>query len=169
MPALSSARRSELRAKAHALSPVVMIGDKGLTATVLLEVDRALKAHELIKVKAATDEREARAGWMAEICEKLGAHAVQVIGKVLVIWRENPEKAPAPRQAPAKRPAKPKATARKKPALREERVRAPREPKRTPMERSRATAGPRGARPRPGAGETAPAVTRTSRRRSRTP
>jgi putative YhbY family RNA-binding protein len=91
MPPLPPARRSELRAKAHALSPVVMIGDKGLTDTVIAEVDRALKAHELIKVRAATDDREARTAWMAQICERLAALPVQVIGKILVIWRENPK------------------------------------------------------------------------------
>jgi len=104
MPALSPARRSELRAQAHALSPVVMIGDKGLTDTVLAEVDRALKAHELVKVKAATDDREARAAWLEAICAKLAAYPVQAIGKVLVIWRENP-KEPEP-----KKPAKKKGT-----------------------------------------------------------
>jgi putative YhbY family RNA-binding protein len=88
---ISLARRSELRAQAHPLKPVVIIGDKGLTETVLAEIDRALKAHELIKVKAATDERESRAAWMEEICGKLEAHPVQSIGKVLVLWRENPE------------------------------------------------------------------------------
>jgi len=88
---LSPRRRSELRARAHRLDPVVLIGDKGLTDEVIAEVDRALKAHELIKVRAATDDRDARNAWMQSICEKLEAHAVQRIGKVLVIYRENPE------------------------------------------------------------------------------
>jgi putative YhbY family RNA-binding protein len=114
MPALTSARRSELRAQAHGLAPVVMIGDKGLTESVVAEVERALKAHELIKVKAATDDREARAAWMAALCEKLAASPVQVIGKVLVLWRENPDKAPpAPRPLP-KPAAKKKAGASKR-------------------------------------------------------
>ena len=88
---LPSARRSELRAAAHKLSPVVIIGDKGLTDEVIAEIDRSLKAHELIKVRAMTDEREARNVWMEAICEKLEAHPVQQIGKVLVIYRENPK------------------------------------------------------------------------------
>jgi RNA-binding protein len=112
---MNTARRSELRAKAHDLSPVVIIGDKGLTDTVVAEIDRALKAHELIKVKAATDDREARAAWMGEICSRLGADPVQSIGKILVIWRKNPEEA-APKKAPAtKAPPKKKATAGKPP------------------------------------------------------
>jgi RNA-binding protein len=89
-------RRSELRAEAHTLSPTVIIGDKGLTDEVLAEIDRALKAHELIKVRAATDDRDARNVWMESICGKLEAHPVQQIGKVLVIYRENPEERKAP-------------------------------------------------------------------------
>jgi RNA-binding protein len=93
MNPLSSKRRSELRAQAHKLSPTVLIGDKGLTDEVLAEVDRALKAHELVKVRAGTDDRDARNTWMESICEKLGAHPVQQIGKVLVVFRENPKEA----------------------------------------------------------------------------
>lgn len=89
---LSPRRRSELRSQAHKLSPTVMIGDKGLTDEVLAEIDRALQAHELIKVRAATDDRDARNVWMESICGKLEAHPVQQIGKVLVIYRENAEK-----------------------------------------------------------------------------
>ncbi|HEY2629009.1 MAG TPA: YhbY family RNA-binding protein, partial [Usitatibacter sp.] len=61
---LSASRRSELRAEAHTLSPVVIIGDKGLTDEVVKEIDRSLKAHELIKVRAFSDDRKARAEWM---------------------------------------------------------------------------------------------------------
>jgi putative YhbY family RNA-binding protein len=98
MAPLSPARRSELRAQAHTIDPVVIIGDKGLTDEVVAEIDRSLKAHELIKVRAKTDDRAARSGWMQEICSRLDAHAVQEIGKVLVIYRENFDK---PREKPA--------------------------------------------------------------------
>jgi RNA-binding protein len=91
MAPLSSRRRSELRSEAHKLSPVVIIGDKGLTDEVLAEIDRSLKAHELIKVRAATDERDARAVWIETICDRLQAHPVQQIGKIFVIYRENPK------------------------------------------------------------------------------
>jgi len=89
---LSAGRRSELRAQAHKLDPIVIIGDKGLTEQVVTEIDRSLKAHELIKVRAATDDRAARSAWMQEICTRLEAHPVQEIGKVLVIYRENFDK-----------------------------------------------------------------------------
>ncbi|NJD89720.1 MAG: YhbY family RNA-binding protein [Betaproteobacteria bacterium] len=139
MPALTTARRSELRAQAHGLSPVVMIGDKGLTDAIVAETDRALTAHELIKVKAASDDREARSAWMAELCERLGAQPVQSIGKILVLWRENPEKkekAPAARPAPA--PAKRKPASgrqKKKHRTAEELIRIERQRSRTPSPR----------------------------------
>jgi RNA-binding protein len=89
---LTAKKRSELRAQAHKLSPIVIIGDKGLTDEVLAEVDRSLKAHELIKVRAATADRDAREIFFEKICEALGAEEVQEIGKILVVYRENPEK-----------------------------------------------------------------------------
>jgi RNA-binding protein len=64
-----------------------MIGNNGLTETVLKEIDRSLNAHELIKIKVAGDERELRVQLYEEICEQLGAAQVQHIGKQLVIYR----------------------------------------------------------------------------------
>ncbi len=137
MPALTPARRSELRAQAHGLSPVVMIGDKGLTDAIVAETDRALTAHELIKVKAATEDREARAVCMAGLCERLGAQPVQSIGKILVLWRENPEKkekAPKPAPTPAKKkPAS--GRQKKKHRTAEELIRIERQRSRTPSPR----------------------------------
>ena len=104
MNPLPSKKRSELRAEAHKLTPVVIIGDKGLTDEVIAEIDRSLKAHELIKVRAATNERDARDVWLETICEKLEAHPVQQIGKVFVIWRENPKEARKEKLAPGPSP-----------------------------------------------------------------
>src|SRR5260370_2160673 len=92
MASLCSSRRSELRAEADNLSPVVIIGDKGLTDEVIAEIDRSLKAHELIKVRAAAADRDARGDWMTAICEKLAAPAVHSIANVLLIYRENFDK-----------------------------------------------------------------------------
>lgn len=66
------------------------VGDKGLTDAVLAEIDRALAAHELIKVRVGAMEREARDAALRQICARLGAQAVQHIGKVLVVYREKP-------------------------------------------------------------------------------
>ena len=97
---LPSKKRSELRAEAHKLTPVVIIGDKGLTETVMAEIDRSLKAHELIKVRAASAKREDRGPWIEAICGQLEAHAVQQIGKVFVIYRANPVEKAVRRPAP---------------------------------------------------------------------
>jgi RNA-binding protein len=88
---LNAAERKSLKARAHALEPVVTIGGKGVTGEVLAEIDRALKAHELIKIRAAGLERDAREQALAAICAKTGAQAVQHIGKVLVLFRKNDE------------------------------------------------------------------------------
>jgi RNA-binding protein len=83
----------ELKAKAHKLEPVVIIGAKGLTEEVLAEIERALKAHELIKVRAPVLERGDRDVALQAICERTGAQPVQQVGKVFVIYRKNTSEA----------------------------------------------------------------------------
>ena len=87
MKSLTPAQRQYLKGLAHTRQPVVMIGNQGLTAAVLKEIDLALSAHELIKVKAASNEPDTRRAWLDEICAATGAASVQQIGKVLVIYR----------------------------------------------------------------------------------
>jgi len=91
MPGLSPSRRRELKARAHPLDPVVLIGAAGLTSAVLAEIDRGLRSHELIKVRVPGADRTEREVILAEICGRTGAQPVQHIGKVLVLFRENPE------------------------------------------------------------------------------
>ncbi|MGL4859210.1 MAG: ribosome assembly RNA-binding protein YhbY [Enterobacteriaceae bacterium] len=80
-------QRRYLQGLAHHLNPVVMIGNNGLTESVLREIDLSLNTHELIKIRVAGEEREARSEALQQICQKVSAAAVQQIGKVLVIWR----------------------------------------------------------------------------------
>ena len=87
MKSLTPAQRQYLKGLAHNRQPVVMIGNQGLTAAVLKEIERGLDAHELIKVKAASDEPDTRRAWLEEICAATGAAPVQQIGKILVIYR----------------------------------------------------------------------------------
>mgnify|MGYP001765239494 FL=1 len=91
MLTLTVAHRRELKAQAHALNPVVMIGKSGLTISVIEELDRGLLSHELIKVKVQIDDRIARNELFEEICQRLGAAPVQHIGKIFVIYRPKPE------------------------------------------------------------------------------
>ena len=93
MDGLSPIERKKLKARAHALDPIIHLGGKGLTEAVIAEIGRALAAHELIKVRAAGMERDAREAALAEICARLDAQPVQHIGKVLVIYRQKPEDA----------------------------------------------------------------------------
>ena len=88
---LTPAERSALRSEAHALNPVVIIGDAGLTSGVLKEIDASLDAHGLIKVRVFGDDREARIEIYETICEKLGAAPIQHIGKLLVLYRPKKE------------------------------------------------------------------------------
>ncbi|MCP5279258.1 MAG: YhbY family RNA-binding protein [Thiobacillus sp.] len=87
MQQLSTEQRKFLKAQAHNLKPVVMIGNAGLTEAVKLEANRALTAHELIKIRVLGDDREAREAWFMELCEALGAAPVQHIGKLLLLYR----------------------------------------------------------------------------------
>lgn len=87
MKPLTPAQRQFLKGLAHARQAVVMIGNQGLTAAVLKEIDHALTAHELIKIRTASDEAARRRVWLDEICAATGAAPVQQIGKVLVIYR----------------------------------------------------------------------------------
>jgi RNA-binding protein len=88
---LSPAERSALRAEAHGLNPIVMIGESGLTANVLKEIALGLDSHGLIKVRVFGDDREARIAMYETICEQLGAAPVQHIGKLLVLYRPKVE------------------------------------------------------------------------------
>ncbi|MDG1453197.1 MAG: ribosome assembly RNA-binding protein YhbY [Methylophilaceae bacterium] len=78
---------SHLRGLAHNISPVVMIGNQGLTENILKEIEVNLNAHELIKIKVAGDDREARKTIYLSICESTNAIPVHHIGKQLVIYR----------------------------------------------------------------------------------
>jgi putative YhbY family RNA-binding protein len=105
---LTAAERRARRAEAHHLDPVVQIGGDGLTEAVRREVDAALAAHGLIKVRVFADERAAREAMLADLAASLGAAPVQHIGKLLVLWRPIPprEKAQRPDRQPGPRVVK---------------------------------------------------------------
>ncbi len=87
--ALTPKGRQILKARAHALKPIVLIGNNGLTDAVLKEIERALHDHELIKVRIAGNDRDARLEAFALICEKTQAEIVQNIGNIGVLYRPN--------------------------------------------------------------------------------
>lgn len=88
---MNSIQKKALKAKAHALNPVVMVGQAGLTDAVLAEINLALTTHELIKVKVRA-ERDDRSNISHLICNETQAELVQSIGQIIVLFRENPKK-----------------------------------------------------------------------------
>lgn len=90
---LTTRQRAQLKARAHALEPVVQVGQSGASDTVVAEVDRALTAHELIKVKVNDNDREARVAMGDTLSLRTDAAIVQRVGKVLVLWRPKPDAA----------------------------------------------------------------------------
>ncbi len=88
---LSPAERRALKADAHHLNPVVLVGREGLTDSVTREIDKALATHGLIKVRVGGDDRHERSALFTTLADQLGAACVQQIGKLLVLWRPIPE------------------------------------------------------------------------------
>ena len=103
MKDLTSIERRALRARAHHLHPIIMVGSAGLTPTVLHEINIALNSHELIKIRVLGDDRLLREKLIGEICPALAASLVQHIGKMLVIYRPRPEAAAAPGARPRRK------------------------------------------------------------------
>ncbi|MBB3221772.1 ribosome assembly RNA-binding protein YhbY [Pseudoduganella umbonata] len=88
---LTPVERSALRAEAHALKPIVLIGEAGLSEAVMKEIELGLDSHGLIKVRVFGDDREARIEMYETICAQLDAAPVQHIGKLLVLYRPKKE------------------------------------------------------------------------------
>ena len=88
---LDSAQKRRLRAAAHNLKPVVMVGNHGYTPAVGKAIDEALSVHELIKVRLRGMEADDRKAVVATICEQYDAHHIASIGGITVLYRENPE------------------------------------------------------------------------------
>jgi RNA-binding protein len=84
---LSEKQKKHLRRLAHPLSPVVMLGNAGLTDAVVNELDRALTDHELVKVSARVGERDARNAALDALAQRTGAALVQRVGHVGVFYR----------------------------------------------------------------------------------
>jgi RNA-binding protein len=98
---LSESQKKYLRRLGHDLKPVVMVGDAGLSATVLDEYESTLAHHELIKVRVKVGDRSRRDAMIGDLCSKGRAELIQRIGNMALLYRRNPEK---PRiQLPASR------------------------------------------------------------------
>jgi RNA-binding protein len=91
---LTGSQKRQLRALAHHLEPVIMVGQKGVTDSLVSETKHALEAHELIKVRVGKNAPEETEEAAKALAEKTKSELVQVIGAVVVLYRaaEDPEK-----------------------------------------------------------------------------
>ena len=89
---LSESQKKYLRGLGHKLKPTIMVGDSGITDSLLAEVDSTIGHHELIKASVRVGDRNARDAAIAELCEKSNAALVQRIGNVALLYRQNPER-----------------------------------------------------------------------------
>lgn len=94
---LSEAQKKYLRGRGHALKPLIMVGDSGLSNALLAEYESTLDHHELIKVRVRVGDREARDAMIDKLCKDSSATLVQRIGNVALVYRANPEKKPEKR------------------------------------------------------------------------
>jgi RNA-binding protein len=95
--------RRRLRAAAHPLAPIVQIGKEGVTPPVVRQVAGALHDHELIKVKINSESPEDRFAIAERLAGEPGVQVVQIIGRVLVLYKRHPEKPSF--EGPGKRPS----------------------------------------------------------------
>jgi RNA-binding protein len=89
---LSEAQKKYLRGLGHSLKPLIMVGDAGLSASVLAEFESTLNHHELLKVSVRVGDRKARDEIIARLCSTAKAELVQRVGNMALLYRENPEK-----------------------------------------------------------------------------
>ncbi|MDZ7652351.1 MAG: ribosome assembly RNA-binding protein YhbY [Burkholderiaceae bacterium] len=150
---LSPKERQALKGQAHALDPVVLLGAQGLTAAVIREIDRALTAHALIKVRVPGDEREERDAMFRRLADELNAARVQSIGKLLVLFRPRAEEAQARHDEKAAAVARAQQRSKKAPA---------------DVVRTKKAAGSLGAATKPGRRDIRQAAPRTSAPRKTT-
>lgn len=89
---LNKAELRYLRSLAHALKPIVRLGQQGLTTAVTKELDGALEHHELVKVKLSAAEKEAKLAQLEALCKSVRAECVQQIGHTATLFRRNTTK-----------------------------------------------------------------------------
>ncbi len=88
---IDRALRMKLRAESHGLDPLVLLGQNGLTDAVLKEIEKALNAHELVKIRIPGEDREEKDEIVARIADATSSAVVQKIGKTVTVWRPAPE------------------------------------------------------------------------------
>ncbi len=88
MTYITATQKRQLRGSAHALKPVVIVGDKGITDNVLQEINQTLDNHELIKIRINAENKAQRQQIIQDICTRTQAILIQTIGHIIAIYRE---------------------------------------------------------------------------------
>lgn len=88
---MKTSEKNALKARAHHLHPVILVGGKGVTPALIEETNIALQAHELIKVKVVGEDKEERKAMALAICEATTAEFIQLIGNIAIIYRKRQE------------------------------------------------------------------------------
>jgi RNA-binding protein len=91
---LAQSQKKQFRSIGHDLHPLVTVAAKGLSETVMTEINRALFDHELIKVKFSVGDREVKNNLIADMCKQTGATLVQAVGNVALVYLNNPNADP---------------------------------------------------------------------------
>jgi RNA-binding protein len=89
---LNEPQRKFLRRLGHDHNPIVLVGQGGVSPNVIAELDRALRDHELVKVRARVGDRDERDSLLAGLAAATGSELVQRIGHVALYYRRNPDK-----------------------------------------------------------------------------
>lgn len=94
---LSESNKKHLRGLGHELKPLIMVGDAGLSESLLAEFESTLDHHELIKVRVRVGDRKARDEIIAKLCSKSAAALIQRVGNIALVYRPNLKKKPEKR------------------------------------------------------------------------
>ena len=94
---LSESQKKYLRGRGHDLKTLIIVGDAGLTKSLLAEFESTLAHHELIKVKVRAGDRTARDKMIETMCADHSASLIQRVGNVALLYRANPDKKPEER------------------------------------------------------------------------
>ncbi|MCX7090824.1 MAG: ribosome assembly RNA-binding protein YhbY [Legionellales bacterium] len=88
---MNNTLKKAMKAQAHHLRPVILMGNKGLTEHLVAATDEALSAHELIKIKLMGEQKADRLEIAQELCAATHAEIIQIVGRIATIYRKNPE------------------------------------------------------------------------------
>jgi RNA-binding protein len=88
---MNNTLKKTMKAQAHHLRPLILMGNKGLTEHLVAATNEALVTHELIKIKLMGEQKADRIAIAQELCTATHAEIIQIVGRIATIYRKNPE------------------------------------------------------------------------------